>query len=254
MFATPTVKGLSLLSLSLLISLNCGGNAKRIDLENEGDSAVFKTVPVLKDFIVGPGDQLTVEVFGHHELDRKIQIEQSGEIYYPLLGYMNVDGLSVKELRSLLTEKISRYYVAPDVNVSVAGVQSQKVFVLGEVHNPGVYPLQYPVTAFEVALRAGGFNDRAKKSSIMLVRETDEGTRVVKLNLEKVYRDGEANDNIYLQGGDILYVPQNVVTNLEGFIQHVSIFMRPFLDTERGVILWPTFADVLEGNSKGRTY
>jgi len=254
MSAASSFKRSIFLFFSLLIFLNCGGNAKRIDLENEEDSAVFTTAPVLKDFIVGPGDQLTIEVFGHHELDRKIQIEQSGEIYYPLLGYMNVDGLSVKELRALLTEKISRYYVDPDVNVSVAGVQSQKVFVLGEVHNPGVYPLQYPVTAFEVALRAGGFNDRAKESSIILVRETDEGTRVVKLNLEKVYRDGEANDNIYLQGGDILYVPRNIVTNLEGFIQHLSIFMRPFLDTERGVILWPTFTGVLQGESKGRAY
>jgi len=250
-FPVSTFRLLSCSVLSLLLFVNCGGKAKRIDLENEEDSTLFMTTPELTDFIVGPGDQISIEVFGHPELDRKVQIEQNGEFYYPLLGDMDVEGLSVKELRSFLAEKISRYYVDPDVNVTVVGIQSQKIFVLGEVRTPGVYPLQYPVSAFEIVLRAGGFNERAKKSSIVLVRETEEGTRAVKLDLEKVYKDGEPDENIYVRGGDIIYVPQSILTNMEDFLQHMAVFMRPLIDTERSVILWPTFVDVLEGESRG---
>jgi len=211
------------------------------------------TPPVIKDFIIGPADEISISVFGHRELDKKVRVGPNGEFYYPLVGYVNVEGMTSKEMRSFLTDKISKYYVDPDVGISIVGVRSQKIFILGEVRQPGVYPIEYPLSAFEVVLRAGGFNERAKKSSIMLVRGTGEEVEVRKLDLEKVYKEGSSEDNIYVEGGDIIYVPQNIMTNVEEFVGHLTLFMRPLIDVERGVILWPTFIDVLEGqDTKGR--
>jgi protein involved in polysaccharide export with SLBB domain len=230
----------------------CGGKSRTVGAENGGQVNELVSPPVLQEFVIGAGDQISVQVFGHHEFDRKVNVSPTGEIYYPLLGYLNIEGMTAKELRVFLTEKISKYYVDPEVGISIVAVKSQKIFILGEVRQPGVYPLEFPITTFELVLRAGGFNDRAKKSNILLLRGTGEEAVVHKLDLERVYQKGDHEDNIYVQGGDIVYVPQNILTNIEDFIGHMTTFMRPFLDIERGVILWPTFVDVLEGEDTRR--
>ncbi len=242
--------------LLLLLLAGCGGNSKNTGVEDIGQppGLTDSTAPIIRDFILGPGDEIGIGVFGHKELDKRVRVEPNGEFYYPLIGYLNVEGMTSKELRSVITEKISKYYVDPDVGVSIVASRSQKIFILGEVHQSGVFPLEQPTTIFEAVLKAGGFNSRAKKSSIMLVRYVNGKSEVRKLDLEKVYKEGEYSNNIYLQGGDIIYVPSNVVTNIEDFVDDLSVMMRPFLDIERGVILWPTFVDVLQGqNIRGRT-
>jgi polysaccharide export outer membrane protein len=246
--AGPIFKITACVFFSILLLVGCGGKNKSIVIE-EGGGEINELMapPVIRDYIIGPEDEISITVFGHRELEMKVRVGPSGDFYYPLLGYLDVEGMSSKELRSFLTEKISKYYVDPHVGISIVGARSQKIFVLGEVRQPGIYPLSYPLTAFEIVLRAGGFNDRAKKSSIMLVRGMDTEAEIRKLDLESVYKEGINKDNVYLQGGDIIYVPQNIVTNVEDFIQHLSIFMRPLIETERAVILWPNFIDVLDG-------
>ncbi len=250
LFAVSDLQVTAYVFLSILLMVNCGGKSKSVGIE-EGAGGIneLMTPPVIRDYIIGPEDEISISVFGHRELEMTVSVEPSGDFYYPLLGYLDVEGMSSKELRSFLTERLSKYYVDPHVGISVVGARSQKIFVLGEVQQPGIYPLPYPLTAFEIVLRAGGFNDRAKKSSIMLVRGLGAEAEVRKLDLESVYKEGSFEDNIYLQGGDIIYVPQNILTNMEDFLTHLSIFMRPLIDTERAVILWPQFIDVIEGDT-----
>ncbi len=237
-----------LLSALLLLNLNCGGNSKTTGAEGVTElTGPEPSSSTVYDYILGPGDEISISVFGQGELTGKVQVGPDGEFYYPLLGYLYVEGMGVKELRSFLTEKISKYYVDPDVGITVTGARSQKVFVLGEVRQSGVYPLEIPVTVFEVVLRAGGFNDRAKRSNIILVRGTGENAEIMKLDLQAVYTEGNAKDNIYVQGGDIIYVPKSVLTTVENAMTHIRTIVRPFLDIERGVIWWPTFIDVLDG-------
>ena len=73
---------------------------------------------------------------------------------------------------------------------------------------------------------------------------------MLKLDLEAVYTKGKTEDNIYVQGGDIVYVPKSLLTTVENAMGHIRNIVRPFLDIERGVILWPTFVDVLEGEDR----
>ena len=237
---------------AMTLSGGCGGKSQSTSAVEASGLSELTSPPMIQDFVIGPNDEISISVFGHRELDRKVRVSPTGEIYYPLVGYLNIDGMTAKELRSFMTEKISKFYIDPEVGISVAGVRSQKIFVLGAVSSPGVYPLEYPITVFEVVLRAGGFNDRSKKSSILLIRGGDEGKpQVLKLDLEKVYKEGSPEGNVYVQGGDIIYVPESFLTNAEDFGDHISRLIRPFLDIERGVILWPTFVDVIEGSEGG---
>jgi len=240
------------LVVAALVLAGCGGKNQETRVDGGDSYDELASGPVIRDFVIGPGDEVSISVFGQRELDRKVRVSPIGEIYYPLLGYLTVDGMTSKELRTFLTEKISKYYVDPEVGISIVGVRSNKIFVLGAVSQPGVYPLEYPITAFEVVLRAGGFNDQAKKSNILLIREGGDEGEVFKLDLEKVYKKGDKEDDIYVQGGDIIYVPESFLADAEDFANHVSRLIRPFLDVERSVILWPTFTDVLEGQ-QGRT-
>jgi polysaccharide export outer membrane protein len=249
------------LLVSALLAAGCGGRSKSAGVGDAmGDAPgagsvteVLEPAPVIRDFILGPGDELSVEVFGHKELTRKVRLGPSGDFYYPFLGYVDAGGMTVRELRTFLTEGISRYYVDPQVGITATALRSQKIFVLGAVTRPGVFPLEQPVTAFEVILRAGGFNDRANRSSIMLVRSLDSpAPEVRRLDLEQVYKEGEFEDNVYLQGGDILYVPENFLTNVEDFVQHINVLTRPLLDIEREVILWPDFIDIIQTGERQR--
>jgi len=242
------------LFLLLPIISGCGGRNGQAGVEVGTGPVTPVSGPVLNDFILGPGDEISIEVFGQNELGRKVVVGPNGEFYYPLLGYINVVDMQSKELRSYLTDGLSKYYVEPDVSIIITAVKSQKIFVLGEVAQPGVFPVGLPTTVFEVVLRAGGFNERAKKSSIVLIRGYGGAEpEIKKLNLEKIYQDGNFGDDLYVQGGDIVYVPQNLITNIEDVLVHVDTFIRPLLDVERSVIWWPDFVDVLEGqNSKGR--
>jgi protein involved in polysaccharide export with SLBB domain len=240
----------SFLLLALLLSVGCGGQSRSVTADNEMMGTGLMPPPVFNDFVLGPSDELSIEVFGHKELDRKVRVGPNGEFYYPFLGYVHAEGMTVKELRAYMSDGISKFYVDPEIGISAVGLRSQKIFILGAVTNPGIYPLEQPVTAFEVVLRAGGFNDRAKRSSIMLVRSNGAEPEIHKLDLEQIYEEGIFTDNPYLQGGDILYVPENLLTNIEDFVQHLTVFMRPLLDVERGVILWPEFIDTLQGEAR----
>lgn len=235
------------LGLIALVMVGCGGKSQDTSVDGGDGLEELTSGPIIQDFVIGVGDEVSISVFGQRELDRKVRVEPTGEIYYPLIGYVNIEGMTSKELRGFLTEKISKYYVDPEVGISIVGVRSNKIFVLGSVTAPGVYPLEYPLTVFEVVLRAGGFNERSKKSSILLIRGGEEEGEVFKLDLEKVYKKGDKRDDMYVQGGDIIYVPDSFLTDAEDFAGHISRLVRPFLDIERGVILWPTFVDVLEG-------
>jgi polysaccharide export outer membrane protein len=240
---------LSFLVLAFLL-LSCGGDSKKTGVDNVTELTGPEPSSTVYDYILGPGDEISIAVFGQNELTRKVRVGSNGEFYYPLLGYVYVQSMGVKELRTHLTERISKYYVDPDVGITVTAAKSQKIFVLGEVRQSGVYPIELPLTVFEVVLRAGGFNDSAKKSNIILVRGTGENAEVMKLDLEAVYTKGNVEDNIYLQGGDIVYVPRSLLTTVENAMNHIRAIVRPFLDIERGVILWPTFVDVLEGEDR----
>lgn len=234
---------------SLLASLSCGGETKSVDAPREALQAPPEGTPepYIAEFILGTGDELAIRVWGHEDLNKKVRLDLSGEFYYPFVGYVHAGGMSIKDLRQTIGDGLARYYVNPQVGVEVVALRSQKTFVLGEVITPGVFALDGTTTAVEAIAKAGGFNDDANKSSVILIRGDLDNPELKRLDLESYLTRGEGGENIPLIGGDVLYVPRSFVGDLRSFFETMITVVRPIVLLERAIILEPVVEDVLEG-------
>ncbi len=202
----------------------------------------------VSEFGLGPGDEIEVVVYLHDDLTRKIRVPGSGIIFFPLVGEINVHGMGVTELRRLLTERLGQFVVDPQVNVEVAALRSQKVYVLGEVNAPTVFPVDTPIEAVEAISKAGGFTPQASQSSVMLIRGRAEKPEIKRLDL-KGFLTGDQTGSLLLQPGDIVYVPRTFVANVDRFFSHALTALLPIMVLEQGIALYPQVQDTLTGKT-----
>lgn len=229
------------LILIFFVLLNgCATTGTTLKTTEETVSPVSDEVPKdvkIKEFILGPGDRIDVIVYRQDDLRRTVQIDTSGKITFPLLGDIQAAGLSIFQLRDKIRDGLSKYIIDPQVSVGVTAVQSQKVIVLGEVKDPGVFSIEIPMNAIEAISRAGGFTKDAKQKSILLIRGGLEKPELITLNMDNYFNDHDISQNVYLQGGDIIYVPVTFIANASRFFEHLSNIITPFIQIEGGFFL-----------------
>jgi polysaccharide export outer membrane protein len=127
------------------------------------------------DYRIGPGDVLEVEVYDDPDLSGLVTVQHGGEISFPLLGEVVVNGLTAKEVRETLTRLLARdYLVDPQVAVRVKEHRSQWITLVGEVQRPGKYFLQGSKTLLELLTEAGGFTPQASGEVVVSKRSGPE--------------------------------------------------------------------------------
>lgn len=173
----------------------------------------FKPIPH-RDYRIGRGDILSVTVFDHPELTTPAGqfrsaaetgnvVAEDGTVFFPYAGVVKVDGLTLRQIRSLLTQKLSKYIQEPQVDVRVAAFRSQRIFVVGEVGKKGAVPItDIPMTTLEAINQAGGFTDNADQRRITVTR----GGKTFEVDLQALYEEGDLTGNILLQDGDVVNV------------------------------------------------
>lgn len=200
-------------------------------------------------FVLGPGDELTFNVWRHDTLERNVQIDPSGNIYLPLVGEMKASGLTIVQLRKKISSRLSKYIVNPQVDISVSSLQSQKVHVLGEVNSPGSFVLDRRMLVWEAISLAQGFTNDANKDEVLLVRSEDGFARITALNLdiEEMLENGNLKQDFSLKNGDLLYIPPSTIADIERFMVRLNNIISPILSVERGIIMSQDVANVLKG-------
>jgi polysaccharide export outer membrane protein len=132
-------------------------------------------VSVDADYRVGPGDVLEVEVYDDPDLSGLVTVQHGGEISFPLLGDVEVNGLTAREVRETLTLLLAKdYLVDPQVAVRVKEHRSQWITLVGEVVRPGKYFLQGSKTLLELLTEAGGFTPQASGEVLVSRRDVTE--------------------------------------------------------------------------------
>ena len=166
------------------------------------------------EYRVGPSDILTIIVWDHPELTipagserNAIQagtvVANDGTIYYPYVGIVKVAGKTLVELRELLTNKLGDYIEDLKLEVRVAAFRSKRVYVVGEVKEPGVRNItDIPPTVLEMINLSGGFTTEADRRNVTLTR-TGETRRI---DLLALYEEGDSSQNILLRQGDVINV------------------------------------------------
>jgi polysaccharide export outer membrane protein len=154
-------------------------------------------------YIIGQSDELEVQVWQEPDLSRTGVVRADGIISLPLVNDVKAEGLTVKELRELLTEKYSELVADPVVSVMVIQPRSATFFITGKVAKPGEYTLFKETTLLQAVATAGGFTEWARTGDIAVIRKDGERIRVDYGNIVK----GDARQNVILQRGDTVVVP-----------------------------------------------
>jgi polysaccharide export outer membrane protein len=161
-----------------------------------------------KDYVIGLEDGLGVFVWREPDLSvKEVTVRPDGKITLPLINDIQAAGLTADQLQERITEKLKDYIASPTVTVVVTKIVSQKVSIVGEVGQPGVYPLGGPMTVLELLARAGGFREYAKKKGIVIVRQEGGKSIRFKFNYKDVSEGKNLEQNITLKSGDIVIVP-----------------------------------------------
>lgn len=133
-------------------------------------------------------------------------VHNDGSIFYPYIGRLQVDGLKITEIRELLAEKLAEYIEEPQVDVTVAGFLSQRIYVTGEVKSPGIIPItNVPTSLIEVINASGGLTPESNWEDVTLLRNGQER----QLSLRKLYQGGDTEQNILLQGNDVIHIARS---------------------------------------------
>ena len=160
---------------------------------------------VSSEYILGAEDTVEITVFRHDELRMETTIGPTGQISYYLIGDIQAAGLSPFELRDEIREELREFLRRPEVVVRVTEPRSRKIFVLGQVKNPGVVPMRSELTLLEAISAAGGVTSDAYLSGAYVVR----GGKILLVNFFNLIKKGDTEENIPLLIGDVIYIPNN---------------------------------------------
>jgi protein involved in polysaccharide export with SLBB domain len=165
-------------------------------------------------FRLGPGDTIEIEVTGGAATPEAVTVGPDGKIYYSILPGLDVWGLTLPEARDRLGEAWTKYVrEKPVITLVLKSVVSKQVWVLGRLSNPGIYPLEGPTSLLDAVAGAGGlavstqaggsYSESAVLSRSFLIRDG----HLVPVDFERLLRDGDLSQNVFLQPGDFIFVP-----------------------------------------------
>lgn len=184
--------------------------------------AMASEPPPSSEYLVGPGDVLYINVQGKPDLGSPniaasgssrvagSRVDGNGAIHLPLIGTVSVSGLSIPLIQELLAEKFVPFLNQPWVVVEIVEYRSKPVYLLGQFRNAGAFYMDRPYTAVQGISLAGGLLDTANLRRARLIRDN----RTQPVDLYAVLEQGDVAQNVWLQAGDTLFVPDDKNQNV----------------------------------------
>lgn len=173
------------------------------------------------EYMLGTGDIVSVSVYGHPELEVKaVEVDAKGEVVLPLLGYVDIGGLSPTAAGKAVAAKLKEggFILKPYVNLLVVKYDSQQAVVLGNVNKPGQYVLQRGSRLTDLLAQAGGVSPTGANTVIL---QRDQGGKRVdtSIALDGLFAGASPASDPTIASGDVIYVPQAPVFYIEGEVQ-----------------------------------
>ena len=188
---------------------------------------------VRSSYVLGPDDQIVIRVSELEDInDKPILVDTNGQLYLPLVGPVQVAGLTVQQLRQQLTDKLRKYIKEPAVSISVLEFRSQPVSVLGSVGAPGVLQLRGNKNLYEVLSMAGGIKPDAG-NSVRITRRIENGVipltgattdptgkfSLAEVVLKDVMEAKRPEENIEIKPNDVVSVPKGEMIYVVGEVR-----------------------------------
>ena len=166
--------------------------------------APIDDIPLSPDYVIGPGDELQVQVYGQVNQQGAFQVNRAGNIQYPDVGTIHVAGVRYQELQAFLKTQLARVYRHFDLSVNLGELRSIQVFVVGAARQPGAYTISSLSTLLNALFASGGPQARGSLRDIQVLRS---GANVVHFDLYDLLLHGDKSKDIPLVAGDVIFIP-----------------------------------------------
>jgi polysaccharide export outer membrane protein len=166
-----------------------------------------KAATIDPNYVIGAQDVLDISVWKEPEVSRTVPVRPDGKISLPLLNDVQAAGLTPSQLAAQLTESLKRFVANPQVTVIVTTINSQRIYIMGEVTRPGAYPMLPGMTVLQALSSGGGFTPYANLKKIYLLRQENGKQTKYAFNYKEVIGGKNPEQNIQLKAGDTIVVP-----------------------------------------------
>ena len=171
-----------------------------------------------ENYLLGPGDLIEISILDFPDTNRTIEVLNNGGLQIPFIGLVNIEGLTIDEAKQLITEKLSRELLRPDIELFLIRQRNIRFTIAGEVQMPGFYTFQSSetggiqnlnATLVAALQKAGGITPEADISNIIMTRKLPGGKedrKFANIDLTSLIFDGNMSQNPVLQDGDFINV------------------------------------------------
>lgn len=195
--------------LAAAVLASCGTSPADISASGAGAESITEQQAAAprEIYIVQPGDILTVSVWKEKDLQGEYAVRPDGGINFPLAGDILVAGKTIEQIQKDIAAKLTRYVPDPVVTASVKQSQGNKIYVVGKVNKPGEFASNRTIDVMQALSMAGGPNPFASVNKIKIIRRINGEQKIFYFKYSRVEKGENLDQNIILQGGDIVVVP-----------------------------------------------
>lgn len=185
----------------------------------------FFSTAAAAEITLGAGDMVKASVYGNPDLAIETRMSENGSMTFPLLGTVNVGGLTTQQAEKKIGEMLEKggYLRKAQVNLLITAFASQQVSILGQVNRPGRYPADGPRKVLDLLAIAGGIGPEGG-DSVSLVRTRDNRTTRETIDIVEMVRKGELDHDYEVIGGDIIFVERAPRAYIIGEVQRPGSF------------------------------
>lgn len=166
--------------------------------------APVDNIPVGPDYVLGPGDEIRITIWGKVEGQWNVIVDRDGNITLPKAGVLGVTGLTFKELKDLLYKEFSKYFTGFEMNVSMGALRTIRVYVVGNAERPGSYTVSALSTLINALFEAGGPSKVGTMRDIQLKRS---GKTIVHFDIYDFLLKGDKTKDVRLMPEDVIFIP-----------------------------------------------
>ena len=179
-------------------------------------------VPVTPDYVIGPGDEIKIDIWGKVSGSWAVVVDKDGNLSIPELGSFGVTGLTFRELKGVLKKKFSKYYTGFEMNVTMGSLKSIRIYIVGNAKMPGAYTVSSLSTLLSALFECGGPSKNGSMRNIQLKR----GDKVITtLDLYDFLLKGDKSNDARLLPGDVIFIPAiGPVAGVEGNVKRPAIY------------------------------
>ena len=185
------------------------------------DLASPKDLPVPADYMVGPGDEINILLWGRMSSQFNLTVSREGTIQFPNIGPLSVGGMTYEEVKRYLTRQ-AKNIVGAEINVTMGRLRSIQVFVLGETKKPGAYTVSAMSTLTNALMAAGGPTMIGSLRKVELKRNNK---NIASMDFYELLLKGDKSKDLRLQNGDVIFVPTvGPIVGIAGNVKRPAVY------------------------------